>query len=55
MNDSVTWTILSDDEQLSKDKSPFKVDLPWDVMRELIPFNDVFFSHIFPSLVGKAS
>jgi hypothetical protein len=60
--DFVVWTILDDDELIVEDAMdhpqknclPLKVNLPWNVHEEKIPFNDHFFQGFFPSLQGKA-
>jgi len=61
-SDFVAWTILEDDEQIVEDMmdhppknvSPLKTDLPWNVRKKDVPFNDNFFKGFFPSLEGKA-
>ena len=35
--------------------SPFTVDIPWDAEPANVDYNNVFLTHFFPSLEGKAS
>jgi hypothetical protein len=61
-NESIIWTILQDDEQILEDtidhppkhQSLLTMNILWDVRKEAVSFNDVFFDHFFPSLAGKA-
>ena len=60
--EAVQWTILADNEQIvidamggeSANKSPFKVDIPWDPDMNKVDYNEIFFKYFFPSLAGKA-
>ena len=61
-DESIVWTILQDDEQILEDtiihppkhQSPLITSIPWDVRKEAVSFNDIFFDYFFPSLAGKA-
>mmetsp|Transcript_9413 Transcript_9413/g.20280 ORF Transcript_9413/g.20280 Transcript_9413/m.20280 type:complete len:903 (+) Transcript_9413:61-2769(+) len=60
--EAIQWTILADNEQIVTDamgeeaanKSPFKVDIPWDPDVNKVDYNETFFKFFFPSLAGKA-
>ena len=55
-------TVCRDGEEIETDtidttninKSPFKIDSPWDPDPAKIDYNKIFFDHFFPDLTGKA-
>ena len=58
----IEWKILRDGEEIADDvmqtptptEGPFGVKIPWSRCTEDINYTEIFFSHFFPSLVGKA-
>ena len=41
-------------KESDKEKSPFKIDIPWSNDPEKFDYNSIFFEHFFPDLTGKA-
>ena len=41
-------------KELDKEKSPFKIDIPWNNDPEKVNYNSIFVEHFFPDLTGKA-
>jgi len=61
-SDYIEWTILRDGEEITtdcmqhtpQDASPFSTEIEWHPSSNRVDFFEVFFSHFFPSLDGKA-
>ena len=62
-DDFIEWTILKDGEEITtdvmqhkpQDGSPFSKEIEWHPSSNRVDYFDVFFSHFFPSLEGKAA
>jgi hypothetical protein len=61
--DYIEWTIHKDGEEITTDvmqhkphdSSPFSTEIEWHPSSNRVDYFDVFFSHFFPSLEGKAA
>ena len=61
--DFIEWTILKEGEEITtdvmqhepQDGSPFSTEIEWHPSSNRVDYFDVFFSHFFPSLKGKAA
>ncbi len=61
-NDSIAWTILQDDEDITTDTMsdevkklpPFKKDIPWESNQSAMDYSKIFFEEFFPDMDGKA-
>ena len=59
----IEWEILRDGEEIvdnvmqlpTPTAGPFGVNIPWSRFTEDLNYTEIFFTHFFPSLVGKAS
>ena len=62
-DDNIKWDILQPGEEITQDSmqhsvddtSPFKVHIPWKPETANVDYFDTYFTHFFPSLVGKAA
>lgn len=62
-DDYIEWTILKEGEEITtdimqhrpQDASPFSKDIEWHPQTSRVDYFDIFFTHVFPSLAGKAA
>ena len=62
-SDYIEWTILNEGEEITSDVmqhrpqegSPFATEIEWHPQPNRVDYFDVFFTHFFPSLDGKAA
>jgi hypothetical protein len=62
-DDYIEWTILKEGEEITtdimqhqpQDASPFSKDIEWHPQTMRVDYFDIFFTHFFPSLAGKAA